>query len=130
MACSAALARVSEKLLLDEHYSDAIAAELRAAGHDVVAVVADPQLRAQPDSEVFRHAVASGRRIVTENIKDFRPLLLQAYAAGDPAAPLLLVPPNRFPRGAGRRTAAIVKAVSDWLDTAEVADRPDEDWLV
>jgi hypothetical protein len=31
---------VSEKLLLDEHYSDAIAAELRAAGHDVVAVVA------------------------------------------------------------------------------------------
>ncbi|WAX58571.1 DUF5615 family PIN-like protein [Jatrophihabitans cynanchi] len=122
---------MSEKLLLDEHYSDAIAAELRAAGHDVVAVVADPQLRAQPDSEVFRHAVASGRRIVTENIKDFRPLLLEAYASGDQAAaPLLLVPPNRFPRGAGRRSAAIVKAVSDWLDTAEAADRPDEDWLV
>lgn len=121
---------MSEKLLLDEHYSDAIAAELRAAGHDVVAVVADPQLRAQPDSEVFRHAVASGRRIVTENIKDFRPLLLEAYASGDQAALLLLVPPNRFPRGAGRRSAAIVKAVSDWLDTAEAADRPDEEWLV
>ena len=121
---------MSEKLLLDEHYADAIATELRVAGHDVVAVVADPQLRAQPDSEVFRHAATSGRRIVTENIKDFRPLLQHANAAGDPAAPLLLVPPNRFPRGAGRRAAAIAKALSDWLATAEVADRPDEDWLV
>jgi predicted nuclease of predicted toxin-antitoxin system len=121
---------VNEKLLVDEHYSDAIAAELRAAGHDVVAVVADLQLRAQPDLEVFRHAAASGRRIVTENIKDFRPLLQQAYAAGDSAARLLLVPPNRFPRGVGRRTAAIVKAVSDWLATAEAAGHPDEDWLV
>lgn len=120
---------MSESLLLDEHYSDAIAAELRATGHDVIAVVADPQLRAQPDLEVFRRAAASGRRIVTENIKDFRPLLQQAYAAGDPTARLLLVPPTRFPRGVGRRTAAIVKAVSDWLAAAEVAERPDEDWL-
>lgn len=121
---------MSEKLLLDEHYSDATAGELRAAGYDVVAVVADPQLRAQPDSEVLRHAAASGRRIVTENIKDFRPLLQQAYASGDPAAPLLLVPPNRFPRGVGRRQDAIVKEISDWLDIAETADRPDEDWLI
>ena len=130
MARPAASARVSEKLLLDEHYSAAIAAELRAAGHDVTAVVADPQLRAQPDPEVFRHAAASGRRIVTENIKDFRPLLQQAYAVGDPTARLLLVPPNRFPRGVGRRTAAIFKAVSEWLAAAEAADRPDEDWLI
>jgi predicted nuclease of predicted toxin-antitoxin system len=130
MACPSAPAGVSESLLLDEHYSDAIAAELRAAGHDVIAVVADPQLRAQSDLEVFRQAAASGRRIVTENIKDFRPLLQQAYAAGDPTARLLLVPPNRFPRGAGRRSAAIVKAVSEWLATAEVAGCPHEDWLV
>lgn len=121
---------MKEKLLLDEHYSGEIAAELRATGHDVIAVVADPQLRAQPDLEVFRHAAASGRRIVTENIKDFRPLLQHAYAAGHPAGRLLLVPPNRFPRGVERRTAAILKAVSDWLATAEAADRPDEDWLV
>ena len=121
---------MSEKLLLDEHYSDVIAAGLRAAGHDVIAVVADPQLRAQPDLEVFRHAAESRRRIVTENIKDLRPLLHHAYAAGDPAARLLLVPPNHFPRGAGRRAAAIVQAISDWLAAADAADRPDEDWLV
>lgn len=119
-----------EKLLLDEHYSEVIAAELRAAGHDVVAVVADPQVRAQPDSDVFRYAAESGRRIVTENVKDFRPLLQHAYAAGDPTARLLLVPPNRFPRGSARRTAAVVRALSAWLTTAEAEDRPDEDWLV
>lgn len=121
---------MSEKLLLDEHYADAIAAELRAAGHDVLAVVADPQFRAQPDSEVFRHAAASRRRIVTENVKDFRPLLQQAYAAGDPSARLLLVPPDRFPRRAGRRTAAVVKALSGWLASTEAGYGPDEDWLV
>jgi hypothetical protein len=121
---------VSEKLLLDEHYSDAIAAELRKTGYDVLAVVADPDLRAQPDAEIFRRAAAADRRIVTENIKDFRPLLQRAYAASDPAARLLLVPPNRFPRGAARRTAAIVKAVSAWPAALDGADRPDEDWLV
>lgn len=130
MARSATPAHVSEKLLLDEHYSDAIAAQLRDVGYDVVAVVTDPDLRAQPDAEIFRRAAAAHRRIVTENIKDFRPLLQQAYAADDPVARLLLVPPNRFPRGPGQRTSAIVKAVSDWLAAPDIADRPDEDWLV
>ncbi len=130
MARAATPACVSERLLLDEHYSDAIAVELRAAGYDVVAVVADADLRAQPDAEVFRRAAEGDRRIVTENIKDFRPLLQRAYAAGDPAARLLLVPPNRFPRGTGRRAATIVTALSEWLVALDVTDRPDEDWLV
>ncbi len=129
MAHPTAPPRVTELLLLDEHYSDAIAAQLRAAGHDVLAVVADPELRAQPDDEVFRRAAASGRRIVTENIKDFRPLLQQAYADGDPVARLLLVPPGRFPRGSGRRNAAIVAVLTEWFSASGHAVRPDEDWL-
>jgi predicted nuclease of predicted toxin-antitoxin system len=121
---------VTEKLLLDEHYSDEIAARLREAGHDVHAVVADADLRAQPDAEIFRRAAAADRRILTENIKDFRPLLQQAYAAGEQSARLLLVAPNRFPRGPGRRAAAIVNALAARFAEAEVATRPDEDWLV
>jgi hypothetical protein len=120
---------VSEKLLLDEHYSDAIAERLRAADHDVLAVVAEPELRGQSDLEVFRRAAASGRRIVTENIKDFRPLLQQAYANGDSAARLLLVPPGRFPRGTGRRSSVIVGALSAWLGASHDTARPEEDWL-
>jgi hypothetical protein len=121
---------VSVQLLLDEHYSEEIAAQLRAAGYDVIAVVADPDLRAQPDDEIFRRAAAARRRVVTENIKDFRPLLLQAYADGEETAGLLLVPPGRFPRGSGKRPAAIRVALLSWLAAADVADRPDEDWLV
>lgn len=120
---------MNEKLLLDEHYSDAIAARLRAAGHDVLAVVADPELRAQSDVEVFRRAAASGRRIVTENIKDFRPLLQQAYADGDPVARLLLVPPGCVPRGAGRRSSTIAAALGEWFNASHDAARPEEDWL-
>lgn len=121
---------MSVPLLLDEHYSDEIASQLRDAGYDVIAVVADPDLRAQPDKEIYHRASTSGRRVLTENIKDFRPLLQQAYANDDPMVPLLLVAPDRFPRGSGRRAAVISAALMAWLTAPDVADRPDEDWLV
>ncbi len=121
---------MTARLLLDEHYSEEIAAALRALGHDVVAVVSEPDLRAASDAAVFRWAAESSRRIVTENIKDFRPLLMRTVAHGDPAAAtLLLVPPRRFPRGRGDRSAAIVSALHRWLTRSDVDERPDEDWL-
>ncbi len=119
---------MSVRLLLDEHYSESVASQMRAAGHDVVAVVADAELRAQPDDEIFHRAAAAGRRIVTENVKDFRPLLQRAYATGDPIAQLLLVPAT--PRGSGQRSSVIKAALLRWLSQPAVADRPDEDWLV
>ncbi|MGH3585355.1 MAG: DUF5615 family PIN-like protein [Pseudonocardia sp.] len=119
---------MSTRLLLDEHYAAEIAERLRADGHDAMAVVAEPDLRALPDAEIFRWAAERGRRIVTENIKDFRPLLLRAYPGGDAVAPLLLVSPRRFPRGQGNRTDVIVTALQKWLCAAGA--RPDEDWLV
>nr|WP_274636478.1 DUF5615 family PIN-like protein [Microbacterium bovistercoris] len=121
---------MTERLLLDEHYSQAIAAALRVRGHDVVAVVTDPDLRGADDPAIFRSAAQSGRRIVTENIKDFRPLLLAALDAGDLAAALLLVPPRRFPRGSASRTGAIIGAIEAWMSPAGDGDRPVEDWLV
>ncbi len=120
---------MTARLLLDEHYSDAIAAALRAAGHDVVASVADAELRGASDPELFQHAVAHRRRIVTENVKDFRPILLQAVGAAGPVAPLLLVSPRRFPHGRGDRTTTIVMALRAWLDRADTERRPLEDWL-
>ena len=120
---------MSTRRLLDEHYGEAIAAELRGLGHDVIAVVSDPSLRGSSDPVIFRWAAEQDRRIVTENIKDFRPLLLQHQAAGTPTASLLLVPPRRFPRGRGDRAAAIVAALHAW-STRSDATRPVEDWLV
>jgi hypothetical protein len=120
---------VTKRLLLDEHYAAEIAERLRADGHDVTAVVNDAELRALPDVNLYRWAAGQGRRIVTENIKDFRPLLVRAYTTGEPVATLLLVSPRRFPRGSGDRTEAIVKALTAWLHMAGLGDRPDEDWL-
>lgn len=120
---------MTARLLLDEHYSVAIATALQHRGHDVVAVVADSELRGASDDEVFRWAAQTRRRIVTENIKDFRPLLLRAATSDMPVAPLLLVSPRRLPRGSGGRTAAITAALHDWLARPDANERPLEDWL-
>lgn len=69
-------------LVLDEMHAPAVAQALRKLGHDVVAVAEEPDLRAMTDPELFRWATERGRRVVTENVKDFRPLLRQAVEAG------------------------------------------------
>ena len=120
---------MTTRLILDEHYSETIAQALRDLGHDVVAAVASDELRGASDPQLYRHATETGRRVVTENVKDFRPLLLAATAADTPAAGLLLVPPRWFPRGRGDRTATIVAAISAWLDRPDAEPRPIEDWI-
>ena len=57
------------KLLLDEMYPRRLAEQLRADGHDVVAVVELSDLVGRPD--VTRFARESGRVVVTENVVDY-----------------------------------------------------------
>ncbi|MEJ1088357.1 DUF5615 family PIN-like protein [Microbacterium sp. Mu-80] len=121
---------MTARLLLDEHYGEAVAVALRERRFDVVSVVADPALRSASDAMVYAAAAEQGRRVVTENIKDFRPLLMDALARDEPAASLLLVSPRRFPRGSGDRTAAIIAALAAWLERPDADARPIEDWLV
>jgi hypothetical protein len=80
---------VSFPLLLDEMFSEAIAQRLRAKGHDVQAVVADPSLASLPDDQILARAAATGRALVTANIKDFMPLDAQYRAAGQAHAGLI-----------------------------------------
>lgn len=60
------------QLLLDEMFSDSIAQDLRAQGHDVVSIVADPALIGLPDDQVLAYAAREGRVLVTANIKGLR----------------------------------------------------------
>jgi len=83
-------------LLLYEIFSPSIAAELRRRGHDVTAVAAEPQLRSMSDPELYAWATAGGRRIVTENVKEFRRLLMQER---EPTGPGLLFTSVRTFRG-------------------------------
>jgi len=113
-------------LLLDEMFPPAIADELRRRGHDVIAVAADPRLRSMTDSELFAWAVEQGRRIVTENVNDFRPLLVNWSEGARPA--VLFTSSRTFPRSR-RSPGPLITALEHWLTRPDTATRPPEDWL-
>ncbi|MGO9221626.1 MAG: DUF5615 family PIN-like protein [Streptosporangiaceae bacterium] len=106
---------MSHPLLLDEMLSGVIAEQLRAKGHDVLAVVADPALIALPDEQILAHAASTGRALVTANIKDFIPLDARYRAASQVHAGLILVSAETFPQDRSY-TAAISNALSALLD--------------
>jgi hypothetical protein len=70
------------RLLLDEMLSPAIARELRARGHDAEAVAGSPDREALPDPGVLALARAEHRAVVTNNLRDFRPLHHEAITPG------------------------------------------------
>jgi Domain of unknown function (DUF5615) len=106
---------VSTPLLLDEMFSDTIAQQLRAKGHDVQAVVADPALVSLPDDQILSRAATSGRALVTANIKDFMPLDARYRAAGQAHAGLILVSAKTFPQNRSYM-AAVTSALAALLD--------------
>lgn len=100
------------KALLDEHLSPQIAALLREAGFDVLAVADRDDLVACSDRVVFETATAEGRAVVTNNIKDFRPLAAEWLAMGRTHSGLILLPSARTrTRAAVHALAAAVQAV-------------------
>ena len=98
-------------------FSGAIAGQLRAKGHDVVGVVADPALAGLADDQILAHATAALSRcvLVTANIKDFMPLDARYRAASQAHAGLILVLTKTFPQDRSF-TAAITSALSALLD--------------
>jgi hypothetical protein len=106
---------VSFPLLLDEMFSDTIAQRLRAKGHDVQAVVADPSLASLPDDQILSHAAATGPALVTANIKDFMPLDARYRAAEQSHAGLILVSAKTFPQNRSL-VSAVTGALAALLD--------------
>lgn len=106
---------MGSSLLLDEMFSNTIAEYLRAKGHDVIAVAADPALVSLPDDQILSHAASTGRALVTANIKDFIPLDSQYRAAGQAHAGLVLVSTKTFPQDRSY-TSAVSAALSALLD--------------
>jgi hypothetical protein len=104
-------------LLLDEMFSAVIAEQLRAKGHDVLAVVADPALTGLADEQILTHATAAGRALVTVNTKDFMPLDARYRAGNQTHCGLILVSARAFPQDR-TFTGAIINALSALLDQA------------
>ena len=99
------------RVLLDEMYPPRLAELLCQLGHDVVAVVAEPEFVGAYDHTVLDAAAAQGRCVVTENVRDFAVLVGHMAHAG-----VLYVHGRRWSRGpAGIQhlATALDKAISD-----------------
>ena len=72
------------RLLLDEMLSPAIARELRERGHDVLAITEHAGWAALSDPEVLAVARTERRAVVTNNLRDYRPLHADAITPGGP----------------------------------------------
>jgi len=117
------------RLLLDERFSPGIAAELRGLGHDVLAVADRPDLRSKSDEEIFAWTSAQKRWLLTENVKDFRPVLLRALQAGQPGAGILFTSSRVFPRSR-KNPGPMIRALHAWLMVGPPAPPVMEAWLV
>lgn len=80
------------RLLLDEHFSPEIARQLRAAGHDVMAVQEHPRLTGRSDRVHFASMSDQRRAILTQDLGDFRPLLAAAMRDSQKTYGLVCVP--------------------------------------
>jgi predicted nuclease of predicted toxin-antitoxin system len=100
------------RALLDEQLSPQIAVLLRHAGFDVLAVANRDDLLGCSDRIVFEAASSEGRALVTNNIKDFRPLAAEWLAKGRTHSGLILLPSARTStRAAVPVLAAAVEAI-------------------
>lgn len=100
------------KVLLDEHFSPAVARLLRERGLDAEAVVERSDLVEKSDSEVLDSANREGRAVVTNNIKDFRPIAAERLADGRGHAGVILAPcPRRRRRADTGRLVDAIEAV-------------------
>jgi hypothetical protein len=95
------------KVLLDAQLSHEIAEILRSRGHDADAVTARQDLPDDlPDEEVTAVAHHEERVVVTNNIKDLRPIAADRLAGGKGHSGLILVSANTLRSNAANRPLA------------------------
>jgi predicted nuclease of predicted toxin-antitoxin system len=118
------------KLLLDEMLSPVIARELRARGYDVQAVAGDPGRETLSDREVLELARAEQRSIVTNNVRDFRPLHVEAVTPGGPGHYGMIFMSGNYRRtksDIGRIIAALEAKITQYPEDEGLANA--EEWL-
>jgi Domain of unknown function (DUF5615) len=107
--------------MLDELYSKKIAAELRARGHEVVAVKERSDLEALKDVELFQLMQEERRGIMTENYADFQRLLNEAAATGTLHYGVVFTSRTQLPRG--KQTIGLyVQVLDDFLSRHSAED--------
>lgn len=93
-----------------EQLSPQIATLLRKRGHDVGAVAEREDLIGSSDRTILEVAAADGRAVITNNIKDFRPLAAERLARHQAHGGLILLPSRTT------RTRALVEPLADAIE--------------
>jgi Domain of unknown function (DUF5615) len=117
------------RLALDEMFSPKIAATLRESRHDVVAVAERVDLRSMTDDELFAWSIGENRWLLTENVKDFRPILLRALQADGVITGLQFTSSRTFPRSR-QNPGPLIDALHRWLAIGPPPAPLTEDWLL
>lgn len=118
------------RLLLDEMLSPAIASELRARGHDVQAVAEHADRAALSDPEIMVVARTQRRAIVTNNVRDFRPLHAEAVTPGGSGHFGMIFMSGNYKRtknDIGRIIADLEAKLAQYPGDQDLANA--EDWL-
>lgn len=118
------------RLLLDEMLTPTIARELAARGHDVTAVAGGPAHEALSDTDVLNLARSQRRTVVTNNIRDFRPLHTEAVTPGGAGHFGIIFMPATYRRtkaDTGRIIAALETKLAEYPGESDLANA--EAWL-
>ena len=105
------------KLLLDEMWSPAVAEQLRQRGHVAAAVNERDDLRTMSDATIFEVAQHEELTIVTENSRDFRPLVVDYINRGRPHFGCIYTTHRQFPRDDDRTIGRLIRALDTLLQT-------------
>ena len=117
------------RLVLDEMFSPAIAAALRDLGQDVIAVAERGELRAMSDDDVFAGATSQRRWLLTENVKDFWPILLRALQSDTATTGILYTSSRAFPHSR-KNPGPLIQAIHSWMLNGPPEAPLTEDWLL
>ena len=118
------------RLLLDEMFSPVIARELCARSHDVQAVAGHPEREALSDPDVLALARTERRAIVASNIRDFRPLHVEAVLPGGAGHYGMIFMPGTYRRtknDIGRIVAALEAKLGQYPAEEDLVNA--EEWL-
>lgn len=117
------------KLLLDEMLSPGIAELLQGRGYDVHAVAASAHAELS-DPEVLDLARSQQRAVVTNNVRDFRPLHIAAIQPGGAGHFGMIFMAGNFRRSkadVGRIADALEEKLKQYPGLDDLANA--EDWL-